>query len=59
MRMTDAQVTAAAKKLLKTTAIREIQDELAKLDQITHCNGEQMDRYYTLKRAMRFAAAAL
>lgn len=58
-RLTDAQVTAAARKLLKTASIREIQGELANLDQITMCNGEQLDRYYVCKRAMRFAAAAL
>lgn len=55
-RLTDKQVTAAARKLLKTTAIREIQAELAELDKITMCNGEQMDRYYTCRRALRLAA---
>ena len=56
MRMTDAQVTAAAKKLLKTTAIKDIQAELAKLDAVTMLSGEQMDRYYTCRRALRLAA---
>lgn len=56
MRLTDAQVTAAAKSLLKTTAIKDIQAELTKLDQVTMLSGEQMDRYYTCKRAMRLAA---
>lgn len=55
-RLTDEQVTRAANDLLKTASIREIQAELAKLDQVTHCNGEQLDRYYICKRAMRFAA---
>lgn len=59
MRMTDAEVTAAARKMLKTTAIKDIQAELAKLDAVAMLNGEQMDRYYTCKRAMRFAATAL
>ena len=56
MRMTDAEVTAAARKMLKTTAIRDIQAELAKLDAITMLSGEQMDRYYTCRRALRLAA---
>ena len=56
MRMTDAEVTAAARKMLKTTAIKDIQAELAKLDQVTMLNGEQMDQYYTCRRAMRLAA---
>lgn len=56
MRMTDADVTAAARKLLKTTKIADIQAELAKLDQVTMLNGEQMDQYYTCRRAMRLAA---
>ena len=59
MRMTDAEVTAAARDLLKTTAIKDIQAELAKLDKVTMCSAEQMDRYYVCRRAMRFAAAAL
>jgi hypothetical protein len=54
--MTDAEVTAAARKLLKTTAIHEIQAELAKLDAVTMLSGEQMDRYYTCRRALRLAA---
>ena len=56
MRMTDEQVTAAAKSLLKTTAIKDIQSELTKLDAVTMLNGEQMDRYCTCRRAMRLAA---
>lgn len=56
MRMTDAEVTAAARKMLKTTAIKDIQAELAKLDAVTILNGEQMDRYYVCRRAMRLAA---
>lgn len=56
MRLTDEQVTAAAKSLLKTTAIKDIQAELTKLDAVTMLSGEQMDRYYTCKRAMRLAA---
>lgn len=56
MRMTDAEVTAAAKSLLKTTAIKDIQAELTKLDQVMMLSGEQMDQYYTCKRAMRLAA---
>jgi len=58
-RLTDAEVTREAKSLLKTTAIKDIQAELAKLDQVTMCSAEQMDRYYVCRRAMRFAAAAL
>jgi hypothetical protein len=54
--MTDADVTAAARKMLKTTKIADIQAELAKLDQVTMLNGEQMDQYYTCRRAMRLAA---
>ena len=56
MRLTDAEVTAAAKAMLKTTAIREIQATLAKLDAVTMLSGEQMDQYYTCRRAMRLAA---
>lgn len=56
MRMTDAEVTAAAKSLLKTTAIKDIQAELTRLDAVTMLGGEQMDRYYVCKRAMRLAA---
>ena len=55
-RLTDAEVTAAARTMLKTTAIKDIQAELAKLDAVTMLSGEQMDRWYTLKRAMRFAS---
>jgi hypothetical protein len=58
-RMTDAEVTRAAKSLLKTSSIKSMQDELAKLDKITHCTGEQLDWYYVLRRAMRFAGAVL
>ena len=56
MRLTDAEVTAAAKAMLKTTAIKDIQAELTRLDQVTMMTGEQMDQYYTCKRAMRLAA---
>ena len=56
MRMTDAEVTAAAKSLLKTTAIKDIQAELTRLDAVTMLGGEQMDRYYACRRAMRLAA---
>ena len=56
MRMTDADVTAAARKLLKTTAIKDIQATLTKLDAVTMLNGEQMDHYYVCRRAMRLAA---
>lgn len=56
MRMTDAEVTAAAKSLLKMTAIKDIQSELTKLDAVAMLSGEQMDRYYTCRRAMRLAA---
>ena len=56
MRLTDEQVTAAARKMLKTTAIKDIQAELTKLDAVTMLNGEQMDRYYVCRRAMRLAA---
>ena len=56
MRMTDAEVTAAAKSLLKTTAIKDIQAELTRLDAFAMLGGEQMDRYYVCKRAMRLAA---
>ena len=56
MRMTDAEVTAAAKSLLKTTAIKDIQAELTRLDAVTMMSGEQMDRYYVCRRAMRIAA---
>ena len=56
MRMTDAEVTAAAKSLLKTTEIKDIQAELTKLDAVTMMSGDQMDRYYTCRRAMRLAA---
>ena len=55
-RMTDAEVTAAARKMLKTTAIKDIQAELAKLDAVTMLSGEQMDQYYTCRRALRLAA---
>lgn len=43
MRMTDAEVTAAARKMLKTTAIKDIQAELAKLDAVTMLSGEHPD----------------
>ena len=56
IRMTDAEVTAAAKSLLKTTEIKDIQAELTKLDAVTMMSGDQMDRYYTCRRAMRLAA---
>ena len=56
IRMTDAEVTAAAKSLLKTTEIKDIQAELTKLDAVTMLSGEQMDQYYTCRRAMRLAA---
>mgnify|MGYP003443285138 FL=1 len=56
MRLTDEQVTAAAKSLLKTTAIKDIQSELTRLDAVAMLGGEQMDRYYVCKRAMRLAA---
>ena len=44
--VTDAEVTAAAKSLLKMTAIKDIQSELTKLDAVAMLSGEQMDRYY-------------
>lgn len=56
MRMTDEQVTAAAKSLLKTTKIADIQAELTRLDAVTMLGGEQMDQYYVCRRAMRLAA---
>ncbi len=55
-RMTDEQVTAAAKRLLKTTKIADIQATLTRLDAVTMMTGEQMDRYYVCRRAMRIAA---